>query len=81
MSETTTKHGWPGTRAGLIEGIAVAAALAQTADTDDEYMHWDNRRAELEMYAGTITEDEMASITRIALARQDSYRTDQERLS
>lgn len=35
---------WPGTRGGLIESIAVASALAWTAETDAEFIHWDNRR-------------------------------------
>lgn len=42
----------PYTRSGLIESIATAAALAQTANTDTEYLHWDNRRADLEKKAG-----------------------------
>ena len=69
----TQKSGWPGTRGGLIESIAVASALAWTANTDAEYMHWDNRRAELEKYAGCITDAEMATITRISIAKRDAY--------
>jgi hypothetical protein len=67
-----------GTRAGLIEAIAVASALAWTANTDTEYMHWDNRRADLEKYAGSITDGEMATITRISIAKQDAYNSTED---
>lgn len=63
----------PYTRGGLIESIATAAALAQTANTDVEYMHWDNRRTELEKKAGAISDQEMDTIVKIARTKMEAY--------
>jgi hypothetical protein len=73
MATTTKTNGWPGTRAGLIESIATAQALAWTANTDREYMHWDNRRAELEAKAGTLTEEETNTVVRICGEKRMAY--------
>lgn len=66
-------NGWPGTREGLIDSIATAQALAWTATTEGEYLHWDGRRAELEEKAGKITDAEMDQITTLVAAKRKAY--------
>jgi hypothetical protein len=62
-------------REALIAQIATVEALARTAASTEESLHWDARRAELEQKAGALSESEramVASILRQKILEYDS---------
>jgi IS5 family transposase len=63
----------PWTRGGLLEAIATSAALARTATTDGESLHWRARRAELEEKAGALSERERETFAVILAQKLREY--------
>lgn len=67
------------TRPALLESIATVHALANTANSNSEYLHWAAREYDLRTQAGTITEAEEATINKIAQTKVDEYNTEVSR--
>lgn len=60
-------------RAALVEAIGTVGALAETATSTDEYLHWSERRAQLIARAGGLTDTEAAAADGIQAAKIAEY--------
>lgn len=60
-------------RGAVLEAIGTAAALAETANSTDEHLHWSSRASELRARLDTLTEAEERTLEAVKAGRVAIY--------